>query len=426
MTRRWIGEGRARARAVVLLCAIALIPIAARAAGRDDDGHDHRFDRRHSAGRHGDRHSRGIGQHLRGGHRRARRVSPAGARRTVSADDGAAGIRHGGAPHRAARGADGGHEPADGAVRWCRSRSRWSARRRSSIPRARRSAATSIVGRCRSCRSTAATGWIWRFWRPAAVRTSRATFRRSRQGYAQINIDGQQITHLIPGTDQNQPSYSMDAIAEFVLVTNRFDATQGRSAGMLANAITKSGTNTFCRHAVRLLPQRPLQRRRLHPESRAPVLESAGERHVRRADRAGPGPLLRATTKSSASRGRSPSRARSLASTSTSWRRTVRTRAWRGSTCSSRRRRTSPRAYQNYYFDQPFGGTGGATSHPSTARRERRYSDQFFATFTQVLGNRAGQRNQGRLRALRLHARFACARGWAAASRTHRSTAAAR
>src|SRR5688572_16271152 len=37
----------------------------------------------------------------------------------------------------------------------------------------------------------------------------------------------------------------MDAIAEFVLITNRFDATQGRSAGMLANAITKSGTNTF-------------------------------------------------------------------------------------------------------------------------------------------------------------------------------------
>ena len=37
----------------------------------------------------------------------------------------------------------------------------------------------------------------------------------------------------------------MDAIAEFVLVTNRFDASQGRSAGMLANAITKSGTNIF-------------------------------------------------------------------------------------------------------------------------------------------------------------------------------------
>ena len=145
-------------------------------------------------------------------------------------------------------------EARDGAVRCSGSRSRSPAKRRSLTPPRPRSAATSTRDRCRSCRSTAATGWIWQSWRRAAGRTRRATFRRSRQGYSQINIDGQQITHLIPGTDQNQPSYGMDAIAEFVLVTNRFDATQGRSAGMLANAITKSGTNTFCRHAVGLLP----------------------------------------------------------------------------------------------------------------------------------------------------------------------------
>ena len=78
---------------------------------------------------------------------------------------------------------------------------------------------------------------------PGSRQNEGSNIPQSRQGYSQINIDGQQITHLIPGTDQNQPSYSMDAIAEFVLVTNRFDATQGRSAGMLANAITKSGTN---------------------------------------------------------------------------------------------------------------------------------------------------------------------------------------
>ena len=80
---------------------------------------------------------------------------------------------------------------------------------------------------------------------PGSRQNEQSNIPQNRQGYAQINIDGQQITHLIPGTDQNQPSYSMDAIAEFVLVTNRFDATQGRSAGMMANAITKSGTNTF-------------------------------------------------------------------------------------------------------------------------------------------------------------------------------------
>jgi hypothetical protein len=79
---------------------------------------------------------------------------------------------------------------------------------------------------------------------PGSRQNESSNIPQPRQGYSQINIDGQQITHLIPGTDQNQPSYSMDAIAEFVVVTNRFDATQGRSSGMLANAVTKSGTNS--------------------------------------------------------------------------------------------------------------------------------------------------------------------------------------
>src|SRR6266545_6151656 len=70
---------------------------------------------------------------------------------------------------------------------------------------------------------------------PGSRQNESSNIPQARQGYSQINIDGQQITHLIPGTDQNQPSYSMDAIAEFVIVTNRFDATQGRSAGMQAN-----------------------------------------------------------------------------------------------------------------------------------------------------------------------------------------------
>ena len=59
----------------------------------------------------------------------------------------------------------------------------------------------------------------------------------------QINIDGQQVTQVIAG-GFGQPRYSREAIAEFELVTNRFDATQGRSSGSQLNAITKSGTNT--------------------------------------------------------------------------------------------------------------------------------------------------------------------------------------
>jgi hypothetical protein len=58
-----------------------------------------------------------------------------------------------------------------------------------------------------------------------------------------INMDGQQVTsQLGPG---GQPRFSRDAIAEFQFISNRFDATQGRSAGVQVNAITHSGTNTL-------------------------------------------------------------------------------------------------------------------------------------------------------------------------------------
>ena len=56
----------------------------------------------------------------------------------------------------------------------------------------------------------------------------------------QLNLDGQQVTgQLGPG---GQPRFSRDSIAEFQFISNRFDATQGRSTGVQVNAITKSGT----------------------------------------------------------------------------------------------------------------------------------------------------------------------------------------
>jgi len=57
----------------------------------------------------------------------------------------------------------------------------------------------------------------------------------------QLNVDGLQVTSNL-GTG-NQSRYSNDAIAEFQFISNRFDATQGRSSGVQVNAITKSGTN---------------------------------------------------------------------------------------------------------------------------------------------------------------------------------------
>src|SRR6476660_6270223 len=57
----------------------------------------------------------------------------------------------------------------------------------------------------------------------------------------QLNVDGLQVTANL-GTG-NQARYSNDAIAEFQFISNRFDATQGRSSGVQVNAVTKSGAN---------------------------------------------------------------------------------------------------------------------------------------------------------------------------------------
>ena len=57
----------------------------------------------------------------------------------------------------------------------------------------------------------------------------------------QLNIDGQQVSADI-GIG-GQPKYSQDSIAEFQFISNRFDATMGRSTGVQVNAITKSGGN---------------------------------------------------------------------------------------------------------------------------------------------------------------------------------------
>jgi len=63
-------------------------------------------------------------------------------------------------------------------------------------------------------------------------------------GTFQLNIDGQQVTNNCCGGANRQPSFSRDAIAEFQFISNRFDAVQGRSAGVQVNVVTKSGTNT--------------------------------------------------------------------------------------------------------------------------------------------------------------------------------------
>ena len=60
-----------------------------------------------------------------------------------------------------------------------------------------------------------------------------------------LNLDGQQMKQNISGAQAfGQTSLSREAIAEFQILTNLFDVTQGRSLGVSVQAITRSGTNT--------------------------------------------------------------------------------------------------------------------------------------------------------------------------------------
>lgn len=60
-----------------------------------------------------------------------------------------------------------------------------------------------------------------------------------------ITMDGQQVSQDIAISTAGQPRFSQDAISQFQIITNRFDATAGRSAGIYVNSQTKSGTNVL-------------------------------------------------------------------------------------------------------------------------------------------------------------------------------------
>ena len=68
----------------------------------------------------------------------------------------------------------------------------------------------------------------------------------ARDGEFQLNLDGQQISQAVSWTSIfGQPGLSREAIAEYQIVTNLFDVTQGRSAGLQVQAISRGGSNNF-------------------------------------------------------------------------------------------------------------------------------------------------------------------------------------
>ena len=60
-----------------------------------------------------------------------------------------------------------------------------------------------------------------------------------------INVDGQVTSQNNSASSFGQPRYSQDALAEFQIITNRFDATMGRASRAQVIAQTKSGSNDF-------------------------------------------------------------------------------------------------------------------------------------------------------------------------------------
>ena len=206
-------------------------------------------------------------------------------------------------------------------------------------------------------------------------------------GHYQINVDGQQVTNQVVG-GFGQARYSRDSIGEFELVSNRFDATQGRSVGVQVNVITKSGTNTpagsfsgYFRNdkfnkadpvALRVLPYSDQQ---LSGTFGGPIVKDKIHFFGNYEYERNPQTFVYTTqyprfnTDLFAVNQQHIGGGRVDAELSSKTRLSVR--------------------YSKWISYQPYRTGGGAITAPSTAEGGNRYSDQYFATLTQVVSNRA-------------------------------------
>jgi hypothetical protein len=208
----------------------------------------------------------------------------------------------------------------------------------------------------------------------------------NRQGYSQINVDGQAVTQLHGGTDDDQPRFSRDAIAEFELITNRFDATQGRSAGLQVNAITKSGTNRFAGLFSGYLRDDRFKaadfiENRVVPYSNQQLSATFG------------GPLrldkihffanYEYEREPQTVTYNSPFPGFNVDQTNTR-------REHKGGARVDVQFTSQTRLAMRYqYYDQIFFDGGGATVHPSRAFQQHPYTSQLLGTLTKVIGNQA-------------------------------------
>jgi len=213
-----------------------------------------------------------------------------------------------------------------------------------------------------------------------------APIPRAQVGF-QINMDGQQVTNSIAGSNFGQPRYSRDSIAEFEFVSNRFDATQGRSMGVVVNAVTKSGTNRFAGSFSGYFRDDKLN-------AKDKVLNRVPVYSNQQLSGTFGGPIRRDRVhffgnyererepQSYVFDGPYPVFNMDLVGTRTQY-----TGGVKIDTQFTPQTRLSVRL-TDYHQYIP-GSGGGATTHPSTASTTHRYSPQTWTQLTQVLSNRA-------------------------------------
>jgi hypothetical protein len=222
---------------------------------------------------------------------------------------------------------------------------------------------------------------------PGARRNEGGGFAQFRQGYAQTNVDGQQITiNYHSQTDSEQPGFSRDAIAEFEVIANRFDATQGRSQGMIVNAVTKSGTNSFSGtfggyFRDDKFNSKDFIRNRVLPYSNQQVSTTFGG-PVRR-DRIHFFGAYEFEHEPKTYTFTSPYPAFNI---DQEFPTKVHKVLGRLDAQFTPQTRLSARVS---YFNNVFYAGGGATSHPSASGTRKRETPQYNGTFTQVLNNRS-------------------------------------
>ena len=200
----------------------------------------------------------------------------------------------------------------------------------------------------------------------------------------QLNLDGQQITQRVAGSGFGQPKVSREAIAEFQIVTNMFDITQGRSTGIQVQAISRSGTNDlrattfgFFRHD-RLNAADPIARRVLPFENQQVGGTLGGPILLDRAHFFGSYEYERQPASVFLAPTRLPSQTFQFETKDVNKNYLTRVDYQHSST------NTFTVRGQRWSFDNPFQISSG-TAHPSTAEQLRQRTTNVYGTWTHVV-----------------------------------------